>query len=360
MPQKYTDLESKYNKFNAPECELLFDGVSSAGQMAIGWIEVEQSTYPEADIARVSLINVFEWNPPEVKWIGSTIKLGGNLQVKMGYADKKGTVFEGVVTGYTIEYAEGGSPYAIVTAMDKSFLMMKSAHSKVWTKAKVSDVVREIAGNYSLTATVDDTVIQKKVIEQIGVSDYHFIQSLANDHDYHFYIQGSKLYFQKMNTSSDPSLMLHYGQSLRRFSLQADISGQIGTVKVMGYDTDKKEAIVGQATSVEAIGSGGGKTGPSHAAALTANKTEIVYTQADSLEEAKSLASALLSRSARDLVRGSGSCTGVPEIKAGDMIKITGIGASSFDQQLLLVRVTHRLDAEEGYITSFEAEGNKI
>nr|WP_306812656.1 contractile injection system protein, VgrG/Pvc8 family [Paenibacillus soyae] len=328
--------------------------------MAIGWVEVEQSTYSEADIARICLINIFEWNPPEVKWIGSTIKLGGNLQVKMGYADKKGLVFEGIVTGYTIEYPAEGSPYAIVTAMDKSILMMKSAHSKVWTKAKASDVVREIAGDYSLSATVDDTVIQKKVIEQIGVSDYHFVQSLANDHDYRFYVQGAKLIFQKINTSGEPTLLLHYGQSIRHFSLQADISGQIGAVKVMGYDTDKKEAIVGESTTVEAIGSGGGKTGPSHVTALTPKKTEIVYTQADSQDEAKNLAKALLSRSARDLVRGSGSCTGVPELKAGDMIKITGIGAATFDQQLLLVKVIHRLDAEEGYITSFEAEGNKI
>jgi phage protein D len=303
---------------------------------------------------------VFEWNPPEIKWIGSKIKLGGNLQVKMGYADKKGTVFEGIVTGYTIEYTEGGSPYAIVTAMDKSILMMKSAHSKVWTKTKISDVVREIAGNYSLTATVDDTAVTKAVIEQIGVSDYHFVQSLANDHDFQFYVQGSKLYFQRINTTNEPSLTLHYGESLRRFSLQADISGQIGTVKVMGYDIDKKEAIVGQSSSVEAIGSGSGKTGPSHATALTSNKTEIVYAQADSQEEAKSLAQALLSRSARDLVRGSGSCMGVPELKAGQMIKITGIGATTFDQQLLLVKVMHRLDSDEGYISSFEAEGNKI
>ncbi|MEK3881865.1 contractile injection system protein, VgrG/Pvc8 family [Paenibacillus sp. PL2-23] len=359
MQYKYSDLETKYSGFNAPECELLFDGSSSAGQMAIGWIEVEQSTYSEADIARFKLIDIFTWNPPEVKWIKSKIKLGGSLQVKMGYADKKGLVFEGIITGYTIEYPSDESPYIIVTAMDKSILMMKSAHSKVWTESKVSDVVREIAGDYSLSAAVDDTGLSKKVVEQIGVSDYHFVQSLANDHDYLFYVRGSKLYFQKITASGEPVLELLYGQSLRHFSLQADISGQIGTVKVMGYDIDKKEAIVGESASVEAIG-GGSKSGPSYAAALSKKKTEIVYTQADSLDEAKGLAKAMLSRSARDLVRGSGSCTGVPELQAGKMIKITGIGEASWDQTLLLVKTTHRLDADEGYITYFEAEGNSI
>ena len=356
----FESLESKYGDFNAPEADILIEGqLARLSNMAIEWVDVEQTTDAQADIARFSVSNGYIWSESRMQWVGSTIAVGKKLQIKLGYADKKSLVFDGIITGYTVDFPSNGSPSIVVTAMDRSFLMMKTAHSKVWNKMKDSDVVRQIAGNYGLTADLDDTTVTKNMIEQIGVSDYHFIRSLAMDNDRHFYVEASKLIFKKPKTSGTPLITLKYGKNLVSFTLTVDASSQTSKVTVRGYDVDKMEAIESVASSVTIIGSNS-KSGPSVASMLSSQKMEVVYTQAASKDEAQSLAKAMLDRISRELVAGSGTSVGFPELKPGELIKIEGLSSEKLDQLLRLTKVTHRIDATDGYMIYFETEGNAI
>lgn len=356
----FDDLEIKYKHFKAPEMEIIIGGDSSVLEnMAIEWVDVEQTIEPQADIVRILITNPFVLNETRMLWLGSQIVVGNTMQVKMGYADKKGLLFDGLITGYTLEYPSDGSPNIIVTAMDRSFLLMKSSHSSVWADMKDSDVVQQIAGKYGLSTDIDATTNTKSQIEQIGVSDYHFIRSLALDNDRHFYVSASKLYFKKPTVLS-PVVTLKYGKNLRSFSLHVDVSGQVSEVKVRGYDVAKKQSVEANASKVTAIGSKA-STGPSLASKISSNKVEIVYTQVASQAEAQSLATAMLERKARDLVNGIGTSIGLPEIKPGEMITIEGLGDGKFASYTLrITKATHRMDAQNGYLTHFEAEGNAI
>lgn len=358
MPLNYDSLESQYAEFRAPDAEIKIEGSIINREMAIEWVEVEQTIEPQADTVRFAIVNAFVIQETKMQWIGSKIAVGKALTLAMGYADKKKEVFDGLITGYTLEYPEDSSPRIVVTAMDRSMLLMRSAHSKVWKTMKDSDVVRQIAGEYGLTAELDDTSLQKPMIEQAGLSDYHFIRTLAAANDYHFYVTGKKLYFKKPQTGS-PLIELRYGKHLTRFALHVDASGQVSQVKVRGYDVKTMQAVEGTASSVTAMG-GKSRTGPSLAQSLSSKKVEIVYTQAASQAEAQALAKAMLERQARELVNGQGVCTGIPDIRAGATIRITGLGGEALDQTLRLTRVTHRLDAQSGYTTEFEGEANAI
>ncbi|WP_337099675.1 phage late control D family protein [Paenibacillus sp. YIM B09110] len=360
MPANTFDsLETKYGDFNAPEADILIDGqLIRLQDMALEWVDVEQTTDAQADVARFCIVNAFKWQDNVMQWVGTTIAVGKLLQVKLGYADKKGLVFDGIITGYNVDYGSSMNPKVIVVAMDRSFLMMKSSHSKVWSQSKDSDIVQQIAGEYGLSTDIDVTTVKKNTIEQIGVSDYHFIRSLAIDNDRHFYVTASKLYFKKPKTSGDPLITLRYGQNLMGFTLQVDASSQVAEVKVRGYDVDKMEPIEASAKTITKIGTME-KAGPSVAAQFSAKKVEIVYTQATSQDEATALAKAMLERLSRELVSGHGSCVGFPEIKPGELIKFDGLGGSNLNHTARLTKVTHRIDAE-GYVVHFETEGNAI
>ncbi|MGG1635316.1 phage late control D family protein [Paenibacillus sp. NRS-1760] len=356
----FEDLESKYGDFSAPEVDILIEGqLIKLSNMAVEWVDVEQTTDAQADIARFSISNGYIWSESRMQWVGTTIAVGKKVQIKLGYADKKSLVFDGIMTGYTIDYPSNGSPSIVVTAMDRSFLMMKTSHSKVWNQMKDSDVVRQIAGNYGLSVDLDDTGVTKKTIEQIGVSDYHFVRSLAMDNDRHFYVEASKLIFKKPKTSGAPLITLKYGKNLVQFTLTVDASSQTSQVKVRGYDVDKIQAIESVASSVTIIGTNT-KSGPSVASMLSNQKMEVVYTQAASQDEAQSLAKAMLDRISRELVSGHGTSIGFPEMKPGELIKIEGLGSDKLNQLLRLTKVTHRLDATDGYMIYFETEGNAI
>ncbi|WP_214628607.1 phage late control D family protein [Paenibacillus agaridevorans] len=359
MPtHKMSDLESKYRSFRSPEADLLIEGQAARlDDMAIGWVEVDLSTDAKADIVRFSITNAYEWSTSNLQWVNTKIAPGKTLIVKLGYADKKGQVFDGIITGYTVDYPASGSPIVTVTAMDRSFLMMKSSKSKVWKEMKDSDVVQTIASEYGLTADVDALTVKKTTIEQIGISDYHFVQSLAQDNDYLFHVTGSKLHFRKRKTSGTPLIELKYGQSLREFTFTADVSGQTSEVKVRGFDTKTKQSVEGKSTPITVIS--GAKSGPSLAKTLSSQKAETVYTGVTTLDEARHLATALLNRLSRDLIRGQGSCIGFPELIPGELIAISGIG-SALNRNLMLTRVVHRLDSLDGYAIQFEAEGNAL
>jgi phage protein D len=359
MGVTYESLSKKYNNFKAPEADVLIEGqLTKLSDMAIDWIDVELSTDAQADFAKVSITNGYVWSESAMKWAGSTIAVGKKLQIKLGYADKKESVFEGLITGYTVDFPKNGSPSIVITALDRSFLMMKSSHSKVWNKMKDSDVVQQVAGDYGLSTDIDATTATKKTIEQAGVSDYHFIRSLALDNDRLFYVEGQKLFFKKPKTSGSPLITLKYGLNLRHFTLQVDGSGQTASVTVRGYDVDKMESVESKATSVTIIGSNS-QSGPSVAGKLSSKKSEIVYTQATSVEEAKAFADAMLNRLSRELVKGDGTSVGIPEFKPGELIKLEGLGPK-LDQLMRLTKVIHRLDAVDGYTTYFETEGNAI
>lgn len=355
----FDSLEKKYGNFDAPEADILIDGKNARlTGMALGWVNVEQTTDAEADIARFSVVNAFKWQDNVMQWAGTEIAIGKKLEIKLGYADKKGLVFDGIITGYNIDYSTD-SPQIVVIGMDRSFLMMKTSHSKVWSETKDSDVVRQIAGEYGLSTDIDVTAITKKTIEQIGVSDYHFIRSLALDNDRQFYVSASKLYFKTPKSTGEPIIELRYGKNLREFTLQVDGSGQVAEIKVRGYDMQKSEQIEASAKSITKIGNQN-KTGPSIAMQLSSKKVEIVYTQVSTNDEATALAKARLERIARELVTGHGSCIGFPELKPGELIKFEGMGGDKLNHTARVTKVTHKLDADDGYVVYFETEGNAV
>ncbi|MUT65925.1 phage late control D family protein [Paenibacillus sp. NEAU-GSW1] len=356
----FTSLETKYKQFAAPEAEIIINGqAANLSEMAVEWVEVDLSTEPKADVARFSIVNGFVIKETKFKWVGDLIKVGNTLQIKFGYADKKELLFDGLITGYSLDYSPNASPKIVVTGMDRSFMLMRSAHSKVWSEMKDSDVVSQIAGQYGLSTDIDATTIKRTRIEQTGVSDYHFIRSLAVDNDRLFYVTASKLYFKKRQTGT-PVVSLKYGQSLLSFMLTVDAAGQVSEVTVRGYDVAKKTHVEATASSVTAMPTKS-TTGPSLASKLSSNKKEIVYTQVGSQAEAQLLATSMLERSARELVTGHGSSIGLPEIMPGKMIHIEGLGnGTELDQTLRITRATHRLDGQDGYKTYFVTEGNAI
>jgi uncharacterized protein involved in type VI secretion and phage assembly len=72
----------------------------------------------------------------------------------------------------------------------------------------------------------------------------------------------------------------------------------------------------------------------------------------NSFPDALSFAKAILTEILEGLFEGNGSCIGIPELRAGDMIDIAGVG-KRFSGKYRLRKVTHTIDSG-GYRTSFE------
>jgi phage protein D len=87
--------------------------------------------------------------------------------------------------------------------------------------------------------------------------------------------------------------------------------------------------------------------------ALKEYEEEVVEDPIDTQAEADAKALGILQTKLQDLITGRGTTVGVPEIRAGRLIAITGIG-QRYSALYRVTQSTHKLDSN-GYRTQFTA-----
>ena len=82
-----------------------------------------------------------------------------------------------------------------------------------------------------------------------------------------------------------------------------------------------------------------------------AREERVVDEPVCSQKEADERARGILLERSKDLVKASGTCVGLPDLRAGQQVKIAGLGAR-FSGEYFITDTTHTI-SEAGYITKF-------
>jgi phage protein D len=349
-------LDKKYKSFFTPSFEILVNGSKLGNEVLITNIRVENSLEGSADSCLFHVTKVFDINTNDFLGLDDVFVLGKPVEISLGYEDKLVPVFQGYITSVTVEFSGDEPPGLLIRGMDMSYLMMKGSKSKSWSEKKYSDIVKDIAGTYGMKTKIDATATKYNTVSQNQIDDYHFIQYLAELVHYDFFVVGKTLYFRKPLTEMTPVVDLQYGSILYSLSIDMNIADQITEVTVRGWDNKELKVVEASATTVTKLGSNS-KTGKDILAAQGSYK-EHVYTNIDSQEEAKTHAEAVLNKRSMKLISGQGECAGIPEIRAGRYLKLSGIGAK-LSQPYYIVASTHVFN-ENGYVTRFQVGGNAV
>jgi phage protein D len=353
----FEDLEVKYRNFMAPIFHILIEGTNIVREgVAVTSITVETSVESEADSVVFIVNNAFDPLKREFSWMDKYFALGKSVVVKMGYTDKVEPIFYGVLTSCTVNFPAGGTPVLTVTAMDKSFMMMKGKSSESWNKKKYSDVAKEIGKKYLSKVVADDSGILIPQIEQSDQTDYEFLQWMAGQVHFDFFVIGKTMYFRKPQSNTAPVVTLMWGKTLMSMSVKMNIASQVSKVIVRGWDQKTQKHIEATSGDVKKLGSNS-KTGKDIMKTL-GEFDEHIYTNVVSKEEAQKQADAEMNKKAMKLVSGSGETIGLPEIRAGRYIKLDGLG-KKMNQLYYLSRVTHTINSS-GYTTKFNVQGNAV
>ena len=75
-------------------------------------------------------------------------------------------------------------------------------------------------------------------------------------------------------------------------------------------------------------------------------------------EEAAKLAKEILEGIAKDMVKGTGSVPGLPDIRAGTVLLIDGLG-KRFSGRYFVIGTTHTI-GDSGYTTQFECRREEV
>lgn len=329
-------------------------------------MDIEQMTSFEMTVANIatftSASQVFKYSD------GDRFDIGRQVHIKMGYADALLSMVNGQITSVAPKFPQSGPPTLTVSGQDGLF-RLKDRRPEEGEQIQYLDmhdweIAEVIAQRNNLRAVVTrEGPMHHEVIQRM-TDDATFLKERAAriDFDCHVLTDPANgeatLHFVKPTDGRDggsiDAFELRWGQDLLHFTPTINLSEQVATVIVRGWDPDTKLPIVAQAGPGDLPQQpDAGESGPRVAERTQSGKQDVVVdAPVASQQEAFELARSLLLNRAYRFITGSGQIIGKPELRPGHSLVLGGLGR--FDGAYYVTKVEHQID-NNGYLTTFEA-----
>lgn len=296
----------------------------------------------------------------QMTWVDDTVfDVGNEVEIKMGYKDDIQTVMLGEITGLEPEYTLDDLPILVVRGHDLRHRLLRGRHTKSFLKIKDSEVVDQIARTNGLTAKVTDSKVKLEYILQHNQTDWEFLNERAKRIGYEVAIDKNILYFRPHQNTQNKLLTLTYRENLQEFIPRLSTMNQVEKVEVRGWIPKDKKEVIGKAGVGQENGTMGGSTSGSKAVrkAFGTSSQTIVSQPVSSQKEADNMALGQFQDMAIAYITGEGACQGNPQLRAGKVIEISGVG-KRFGGLYYLNSVEHSYIWDQGYRTSFTVRRN--
>lgn len=293
---------------------------------------------------------------------------GAQVSLFMGYLENGDLplIMDGEVVSIATSFPAGGSPVCKVRALN-AFLR---GLQKIRVEANFSGTPKEIV---DAMATQNNVTVQWPTLDSEGAAEENVeVEGTLYDE----ISKRAKMYGLTMSTVSgaggSPELLLSqasegnqeliaefiWGRTLISFTPALSVAGQVAKVIARGSDPAQE----GEAQNISAektwsdINLSPAAMGP----AAKTNIDDVVGGVVDvvkpdnvaTVEDAEQAALARLRELAKTLITGSGSAVGLPTLRAGNLVTMSGLGAR-FDGIYRLTQTTHSIGSS-GYTTSFQ------
>jgi phage protein D len=317
-------------------------------------------------------MNVANWDDVAValKYTETTqFDIGRQVHVRMGYADRLMSMVTGQITSMAPKFPQSGASTLTVSGQDGMFRLKERRPAEGESIQYIDKADWEIAqiiaerNNLGVEVT-EEGPTHAEVIQRL-TDDATFLIERAARIDFDCFILTnptngeSTLHFKRpadgREGTSIESYALNWGENLISFMPTINLSDQVGSVTVRGWDPDTKEPIVGFAGPDELPAQpDAGESGPALAQSTQQGKQDVVVdAPVTSRQEANQLALSLLTERAYRFITASGEIIGRPEMRPGHSVTLDGLGRR-FNGTYYLTKVEHTLNGS-GYRTKFEA-----
>ena len=281
--------------------------------------------------------------------------VGKDVEIYMGYEGELQPMMLGEITAINPSFPQSGAPTITLSGYDKSHRMRTNSPTpRSFKYVNASLIAIRIAVENKLVPIVDPGAPVRESVEQSG-SDWAVLQELADRNYFQVFVRWDKLFFRFPRPQLEMTV-LEWGKNLISFSPRLSLSGQHGIQVVRSYNYQLAQTIVSVlpalavASDLEDLIERLGSAAVDQLVEL--GRYVLRGEQVSDHLEGAALAKSILQQILEGLYEGSGSCIGMPQLRAGDMIEIRGVG-KRFSGKYRLRRVTHTID-DGGYRTTFE------
>ncbi|GLQ89916.1 phage late control D family protein [Dyella flagellata] len=338
-------------------------------------------------------ITVNNWDPStrQFKYVGaetSSTQRGlfdltdKTVEVWMGYATDMRLMMKGTFTTLEPNF-NAGTPTLTVRGLNALHQLRRKQYSTTWNNKRDSDIATDIATRtdgsaaggakrFPMPLVINSQARDKEAIlpyvAQNNQYDIDFLMGRALKLGYVFYLaegdpsasdpqqQQQHVYFGPSDGMGpgmrDVTFRLRWGASLTEFKPTLTTARQIRSVTVNGWDPARKKAISVKASIDDKDMKVNADLHPLIDAA-DAHDEVVVNKPVQSEDDAKRMAQGILKDRLKEIVKASGSCVGLPDLRAGRQVVIEGLGAR-FDGPYFILDTSHSI-SDGGYVTHFNA-----
>lgn len=285
---------------------------------------------------------------------------GKKLELHMGYYGQTELtkMIEGEITQLRPNFPASGAPTLQVSGLNVLHRLRKKQNTASYLKKTDIAIAKEIANRLNVDIEAKESPegqVTNEYVLQDNQYDIIFLMGRARKIGYDITtIEGTdKLRFAPSTTQQKRPYDLKYGKSLIQFQPTLTTKDQVNKVTVRGWDAAAKKPInvtvTRQQLNVRSM-----KRKDEQFIESAFDREEIISNIPVRNEpEAKREARAALERIVKDMITGSGSTVGMPDLRAGTVVYIRGIG-ERFSGRYFITTTTHTIN-DSGYLTTFEA-----
>ncbi|MGN6717847.1 MAG: phage late control D family protein [Candidatus Binatia bacterium] len=383
------DESKRQGDFYIPRCEIKIAGANLPQNVLRDVLQVTYSDDVEKLDSFELTVNNWDTEKQKFKYCGSetTDSLAKNplhqlfnpsrheVEVYLGYGGTLSLMMKGNFTTMEPNFPNSGGPTLSVRGLNVLDTLRREPFTQSWTNKKPSEIAKGFEKlpekRFPLDVEIDDNALQtEKEIQYIAQSnqcDINFLLVLAGRVGYVIFVKEEerkkgqvikkrRLYFGPSD-ANQPRLRpvtfeLKWGLSLIDFKPTLTTANQVKNVTVTGWNRSTKQPITGKASIDDPkfkLNRDLRKQLENSDAREERVVDEPVFTQGQADERAEAI---MLDRS-KDHVKASGTCVGLPDLRAGQRVKIAGLGAR-FSGEYFVTDTTHTIN-DSGYITKFNA-----
>jgi len=296
---------------------------------------------------------------------------GVELELWVGYfgRDPLRRMITGPITSMRPSFPASGQPTIAISGQNLLHTLQREKKAAVYERKTDSQIAREIGRRLDITVrTAPDAVAREEQYDYVAQKpdkpSILFLLERARRVGYDLYVGEEDderyLYFGPSVSLRALPYRLTYGRSLIDFTPDLDTTDQVDEVKVEGWDNKNKQPIRASTRRDQLRTKGvGDRGGQDKIARSFRNVREVISTcPVESEQEAKTLATEVAERNAKDMLRGSGSTVGLPDLRAGTAVVIDGLG-TRFSGRYFVTSTTHTI-SDGGYTTRFDCRREEL
>jgi phage protein D len=289
------------------------------------------------------------------------IKEGDEVTVSLGYLGAVKDLFIGEITGMSFEMDVEGVPTVTLNGYDLRHRLKRSNVPDSYKDKTYDSIVKAITGKVGLTATVEGSKSSRKyerVRMDSTANELSYLETITKKIGYDITVQGKKIFLRSQGDALKKSAVvtLNFEADLSSFSVQVSSMELVQSVSIKSYNIDSKEGTVAKITSASKdLGTNAGyKKAISNFGDSQDVDTAEPFPNKIELEDA---AQAKFDEMSLSYIQVSVSCQGRTDLKAGDIVKVEGVG-KKFSGLYYMDSVTHSYNPGSGYQTNFSGRSN--